>query len=106
MKDIQINNINKLYENRAIRSSALLLNFYIENVDAWNAGKFCKDDLARKFNVSRRTVSNWIRALSDAGVIKYKYSGSARLNPKIYFSGSEEDYKKALDEFSKFRADL
>ncbi|MBQ9781897.1 MAG: replication/maintenance protein RepL [Clostridia bacterium] len=106
MKTVYNKNLEILNERRRLRSAATLLNYYIDNVDAWNAGKFTKDDLARKFNVTSRTVANWIYALVEAQVIKYKYSGATRLNPKIYYDGTRENYEKASSEYDAFRGDV
>lgn len=104
---IYIKNTSVLNERRRnLRSATSLFNLYQERVDNLNCVKISKDALAEELNVTSRTVANWLRALSDAGVIKYKYSGSARLNPKIYFSGSEENYIKALSEYERFHGDL
>lgn len=106
MKTVHNKNLEILNERRRLRTAAPLLNYYIDNVDAFNAGKFNKDDLARHFNVTARTVSNWVHALAEAHVIKYKYSGLTRLNPKIYFKGTQEDYDRALADYATFRGDI
>lgn len=107
MNHVSINKIDVLNERRkGLRPATSLFNFYRDNVDALNRISKTKDELAARLRVSRRTISNWTRALCEVGVIKFKYSGSARLNPQVYFSGSEEDFKKAILEYETFRSDL
>lgn len=91
---------------RSIRSASALLHYYIDNVDALNRAHVCKDKIAEDLNVSRRTVTSWIRLLVDEEIIKFKYSGSVRLNPEIWFEGSEEEFEKASAEFLSFRGDI
>lgn len=107
MKDVKIKNLTVLTERRrGMRPANTLFNYYVGEVDALNCAKISKDKIATSLNVSARTVANWIRTLSDAGVIKYKYSGLTRLNPEIYFDGSMKNYKKALAEYQRFKADI
>lgn len=107
MHEIEINKFEKLNENRGkLRSATPLYNIYINEVDELNRVKITKPTLAKRLNVTRRTVGNWVHALHDAGIIKYKYSGTARLNPKVYFSGSADNYKKANEEYERFKGDL
>ena len=61
-----------------------------------------KDDLARAINVTRQTVGNHLIALCNSKVIKYKYSGLARLNPDFFRLGNETEranYRKDYDAF-------
>ena len=107
MNEIEINKFELLNENRGkLRSATPLYNIYINEVDALNRIRRSKTELAERLNVTRRTVGNWLYALHGAGIIKYKYSGVARLNPKIYFSGSKDNYKKAIEEYERFKGDL
>ncbi len=107
MKTVLIKNLDVMNERKpCLRPATSLFNYYRDNVDALNRIEAPKDVLAQKLNVSRRTLSNWIHALVNSGVIKYKYSGSARLNPNIYFNGLKKDYDKAVIEFDRFHSDL
>ena len=104
---IQIKNLDILKERRrGLRSALALFYVYVEKVDALNRATISKDVLAAELHVSARTVKNWAKALTDVGAIKYKYSGSARLNPDIYFNGTKENYIKAQEEYKLFRGDL
>lgn len=89
-----------------LRPAARLYYYYIEHADKLNRVSRSKDDVARALNVSPRTVANWAHALVSAGLIKYKYSGSARLNPEFYFEGTNDNYEYALREFKSFRSDI
>ena len=101
-KDISVLNERR----RGIRPAKSLFYFYVDNVDALNRATFSKEKLGAELNVSARTVANYILALANAGVIKYKYSGSMRLNPKNYFEGTQENYEKALLEYATYKSDV
>ena len=101
------NNVDILREKkRGLRASIPLFYYYKERVDKLNLVKIPKSDVAREMNVEERTVKNWVKALSDVGVLKYKYSGTVRLNPIHSFNGTREDYEKALSEYERFKGDL
>lgn len=106
MENVKIKKLDVLNSSRALRGAAVLVNYYIDNVDALNFIKMSKNNLSIHFNVAPRTVANWIYALVEAQVIKYKYSGATRLNPKIYYDGTRENYEKASSEYDAFRSDV
>ena len=107
MEEIRIKNLNVLNERRrGLRPATSLFYYYQDHADELNRVKIQKSELAAELNVSERTVSNWVRALANVGLIKYKYSGSARLNPEFWFVGSQENYKKALEEYKRFKSDI
>ena len=56
--------------------------------------------------LSRRTLSDWIKSLAENGVIKFKYSGSARLNPFFYYNGQESNYDNVLNQYKNFKSDI
>lgn len=89
-----------------IRPAMVLLNIYVQKVDAQNRVELQKKTLAKVLGVSAHTISNWLRKLSKAGAIKYKYSGSARLNPFFYFYGTQEDFDAAEKEWKAFKPDM
>lgn len=89
-----------------MKSAMLLLNIYIQKCDALNRIQIKKTDLADVLGKSRRTITNWIIILARNGAIKYKYSGSARLNPFFSFNGSKEDYALAQKEWNDFKSDI
>ena len=65
-----------------------------------------KSNLARIFDVNERTVANWLYALRNENLIKYKYSGKTMLNPDMYFFGSDADYEQAKNEYAQFKSDI
>lgn len=89
-----------------IRPAMVLLNIYIQKVDAQNRADVPKTVLAKVLNVSAHTISNWLRKLSKAGAIKYKYSGSVRLNPNFYFYGTQDEFDEAEKEWKAFKSDM
>lgn len=89
-----------------MKSAMLLLNIYIQKCDEYNRIELKKNELADVLGKSRRTITNWIIILARNGAIKYKYSGSTRLNPFFSYNGTSEDYKKAQDEWRDFKSDI
>lgn len=89
-----------------IRPAMVLLNIYVQKADAQNRIDIPKRILAKVLNVTPHTISNWLRKLSNAGAIKYKYSGSARLNPNFYFYGTQENFDLAEKEWKEFKSDI
>lgn len=65
-----------------------------------------KDALARYFKVDRRTIGNHLNALVSAGVIKYKYSGAAFINPRFYYAGAPDRREQTITEYDGFRSDV
>lgn len=107
MKKMQIKKLDVLSERQpGLRPANTLFNVYVQKVDELNRAHVKKEKLANELNVTSRTVANWIRALVNVGAIKYKYSGEMRLNPDVYFDGATKNYKKALEEFKKFKSDI
>ena len=88
-----------------IASAMALLSVYMKLVDELNGIKVGKDELAAAMGVERRTITNWIDKLRDNGVIKYKYSGSTRLNPFFFYNGTRVGYEKAIKEWQTFVSD-
>lgn len=89
-----------------IKSAMLLLNIYIQKKDTLNRIEIKKDDIANVLGKSRRTVTNWIIKLARCGAIKYKYSGSTRLNPYFSFDGTATQYEEAISEWNSFESDI
>ena len=106
-KTIKIKKLDVLNERRrGLRPATSLFNYYQDHTDELNRVKIQKIELAAVLNVSERTISNWVRALASVGLIKYKYSGAARLNPEFWFVGSQTNYEKALEEYKRFKSDI
>lgn len=87
-----------------IKPAMLLLNVYIQKRDELNRIYLTKQEIADVLGVKKRTVTNWIIKLAKSGAIKYRYSGSTRLNPFFSFEGTEEEYVKAIDEWESFES--
>ena len=83
-----------------------LLNIYFQKRDVYNRIAIPKSTLVTVLGVTAHTVSNWLRKLVRAGAIKYKYSGSARLNPNLYFKGTREELERAMEEWTSFKGEM
>ena len=93
-------------KRRGLRASVPLFYYYKERVNELNGAKIPCEIVARDMRACKRTVKNWAKALSDVGVLKYKYSGAVCLNPIYSFNGTRSNYEKALSEYEKFKGDL
>ena len=91
---------------RSLGPATVLLTVYMQKKDNLNRVQASKYDVAKALDVSPRTVANWIYKLVKAGLIKYKYSGSARLNPNFAFEGSFADFEQAKKEWESFKSDV
>lgn len=91
---------------RKLRPAVALYNYLTIEADGHNVVRKGKEALANVFGVTPQTVGNWLRVLADFGVLKYKYSGIARLNPNFYHYGTEQERETALKEYELFRSDI
>lgn len=89
-----------------IQRALFLLDILVQIKDELNGLQINKQAIATVLKKSYRSVSYWIEILAKNGAIKYRYSGSARLNPFFAFDGSPENYQRALDEWFSFRSDI
>lgn len=89
-----------------VRSAMQFLHVLTEICDAYGAINKPKTALAKAFNVTPHTISNWLRKLAKNGALKYKYSGTARLNPFFYFHGTQADFDIAEREYKAFKSDM
>ena len=106
-EQIKIKNLEPLNERRqGLRPAVALFHYLTERCDAFNRIERTKRDIASDMNVSSRTVANWLHVLSDIGALKYKYSGSTRLNPKFYYVGNSDEYAYAINEYELFKSDI
>lgn len=106
-KSISIYDLNQISENLPQISPAMVLvNVFMQLCDEHNRVDVKKTVLAEALGKSRRTISEWIRMLCKSGVIKYKYSGTARLNPFFYYNGTSANYAEAQKEWKEFKSDI
>ena len=96
----------KRYKNVARASQLLLL--YLMICDEKNDISATKTQLIEIYDkvfgvaLPRRTLSDWIKILAENGAIKYKYSGSARLNPFFYYHGDADNYDDVVNDYNEF----
>lgn len=104
---IYVNNTEILHERRRGLRPAVTLFYYLkEQIDAHNVVEISKEELARALKICPRTLKNWLYSLRQIDVIKYKYSGKIQINPDIYFSGTDEQRKIALETYKAFKSDI
>ena len=65
-----------------------------------------KTDLAKAVNSSRQTVGEYINSFARTNILKFKYSGSARLNPDFYFRGDPLRKPLVISEYQQFKSDV
>ena len=106
-EQIKIKNLEPLNERRqGLRPAVALFHYLTERCDAFNRIERTKSQIAGDMNVSPRTVANWLHTLANIGALKYKYSGSTRLNPNFYYVGTEQEYTCAINEYEHFKSDI
>lgn len=93
-------------KKKRLRPAGTLFYYYMEETDKLGRITAQKSNLARIFDVNERTVANWLYALRNENLIKYKYSGKTMLNPDMYFFGSDADYEQAKNEYAQFKSDI
>lgn len=89
-----------------IQRALFLLDILVQIKDELNGLQINKQAIATVLKKSYRSVSYWIEILAKNGAIKYRYSGSARLNPFFAFDGTAADYDEAVREWFAFRSDI
>lgn len=95
-----------------IAKASQLLLLYQMICDERNDISASKEQLIKIFDkvfgltISRRTLSDWIKTLAENGAIKYRYSGSARLNPFFFYCGTDEEYLNVQKEYNEFVSNI
>lgn len=89
-----------------VRPAMQFLHVLTEICDVYGAIESSKTALAKAFDVTPHTISNWLRKLAKNGALKYKYSGITRLNPFFYFQGTQKDFDIAEQEYKAFKSDI
>ena len=65
-----------------------------------------KGALAKAVGVSKQTVGTHINEFARCNLLKFKYSGVARLNPDFYYSGNPDKKSSAVFEYQLFKSDV
>lgn len=93
----------KNFKTLHISQRLLLMIFAITGDDG--AFRFRPGDMAKRIETSERTVRGYIKNLVDCDLIKYKYSGSGRINPSFYYTGETAQQEQVKKEYADFRSD-
>ncbi|MED0988207.1 replication/maintenance protein RepL, partial [Bacillus paramycoides] len=81
-----------------------VVNYILDNVTlANNSLIITTEELAERSGVSRFTVNETLKALTNANIIKRK-TGAIMLNPSLLVRGDENKQKFLLIEFDKFES--
>ena len=70
------------------------------------AFRFKTSDMANRIGTSDRTVRTYLKNYTDCDVLKYKYSGSGRLNPNFYYTGNLSRFAETKKEYAEFKSDF
>ncbi len=89
-----------------IKRALLLLDLLVQIKDKFNRAHVRKQALAAALGYNYRTISLHMEILAKNGAIKYRYSGSVRLNPFFSFDGTAADYDEAVREWFAFSSDI
>lgn len=65
-----------------------------------------KTDLRKAAGVCERTVKEHIATLCRCNILKWKYNGSAYLNPDFLFKGAPSDKPTAVRAYAEFKSDI
>lgn len=65
-----------------------------------------KSELAKAVGTSRQTVGEYVNSFARTNILKFKYSGSARLNPEFYYRGDPLRKALAISEYENFKSDV
>lgn len=65
-----------------------------------------KSDLAKAVGSSRQTVALYINSFVKSNILKFKYSGLARINPNFYYSGDPIRKNLVVSEYEAFKSDV
>ena len=65
-----------------------------------------KAQLSKALKVTPQTVGNYIHRFVAAGMLKYKYSGRARINPEFFHVGKENEFNDAIELYKSFKSDI
>lgn len=91
---------------RGLKQALSLFYHAREHADELGVLAASRRDLALELDVTPRTILNYAHALSDAGLIKYKFSGKLVINPELCFAGTKDIYEQALDQWKRFCSDI
>lgn len=70
------------------------------------AFKIKTSNVAERIGTSERTVRTYLKNYTDCNVIKFKYSGSGRINPDFYYTGELSRFSETRKEYSDFKSDF
>lgn len=82
-----------------------IVKYILENMDKSNNSMFCTvRELAKETNTSLQTVTDTLKILDKAGIIKRR-SGGIMINPKLIHRGNNKKEKALLTRFYSFSSD-
>lgn len=65
-----------------------------------------KSEFAEYLDVSEQTVGKHLRTFVDCGILKYKYSGKGRVNPKFNYQGETIAFEQSVKDYENFKSDM
>ena len=99
-------NVNTVRNFSALDTGTQLLLTLFTLADDKGGIRTSKTALATYLKKSRETVGAYINRLARSNIIKFKYSGAARINPEFYYHGAEQDKAEALRLYQEFKSDV
>ena len=100
---IDVNAI-KNFKTLPIPARLLFMIFFIAGDDG--AFRFKCSDMANRIGTSERTVRSYVKVFVDCDLLKYKYSGSGRLNPNFYYAGNLSKFHDDKNAYVEFKSDF
>lgn len=99
-------NIHELKNFNTLPLSVRVLLTLISLADEQGKIRTTLPDLVRYLGASRQSVSSHIKNFVNVGALKWRYSGSARLNPLFYYTGNPSELNNVAKEFEQFKSDM
>ncbi|MBR2870419.1 MAG: hypothetical protein IKB98_03485 [Clostridia bacterium] len=91
---------------KSLNVSVQMLFLILSCTDANGVTRLKKKDFANYLSITEQTAGNHIKSYVNSSLIKYKYSGTIRVNPNFYYVGAPEDFEKAVREYEDFKSDM
>ena len=101
---LQVDNVIKKF--KSLNKSVQMLFLILMTVRPSGEVNLGKKSFAKHLKITEQTAGNHIKSFVESGLIKYKYSGTMRVNPNFYYTGKPEDFAQVLNEYESFKSDM
>ncbi|WP_026747106.1 replication/maintenance protein RepL [Listeria monocytogenes] len=99
-------NFHKLWLGHIIQSLDLIgnkkikvLNFIMNNLNSENYFLMTQQEMEKELGISRKTISDTMKALQESDFLTLVRSGTYRINPDVLFKGGKNNRLSVLIEY-------